>query len=116
MAVAGFGAFDVEPWLSMARSCLDVAGSPAEVEFGLGLRAGAVLGRGAAVLDDELVLCWPGVLALCVLACAGDAPGGAEVCWELSCADNPSEAAANATVRNTTALIMQASKLWLIST
>ena len=65
---------------------------------------------GVVALGADVVLCWPGELVPSVLARAGEALGGAEV----PCADNPSEAAANATVRNTTALVMQASKLWLI--
>jgi len=54
------------------------------------------------------------VLAFCVLACVGDALDVFEVFGEVSCANKPSEAAANATVRNTTGLVMQASKLWLV--
>jgi len=100
----------------MAGPSVGVAALVPDVSFGAELCAGAVLGTGIAVVDEDFALCWPGVLAFCLLACAVDPPGGAEVCCEVSCADNPSEPAANATVRNTTALVMQASKLWLIST
>jgi hypothetical protein len=65
------------------------------------------LGPEAVAVGSE-----PGLLAPCVLTCVGDVLDVLEVFREVSCADSPSEAAANATVRNTNALVMQASKLW----
>ena len=50
----------------------------------------------------------------CAIAAGEDAALGDAALAEWSCANNASEAAANAAVRNTPALVMQASKLGVI--
>lgn len=78
--------------------------------------------RAAGVLGAELLgaPCWAAAvlveLRVCATAAEDDAALGDAALVERSCANNPSEAAAKMAVRNTPALVMQASKLWLFLT
>lgn len=87
LAVASLAAFEVESEVSVALSC-----------------------AATVVVEGEAVFCWPGVLPVfCERTSTDWVLGG--FARRLSCATIPSEAAANAAVRNTPALVMRASKL-----